>query len=250
MKSLRLFAPNFITSLNLLSGALAVVFVFEGNVLAPVYLLLAASVFDFLDGFVAKALNATSEFGKQMDSLADLISFGFAPSALIYKSIFSVGGFVGIEKDWETFIFTDALLLIAPFVFLVFAALRLARFNILKSVGTDFTGMPVPAATLFVVSFWLVLHSAGAPELHQAFSSIYVIVGLDLFLSFLMVSKIPMLSLKFQGAGIKLNFCRYTLILGAVMLFVAFHIQGLLFVMIYYLFLSLIKVLIALNRKQ
>ena len=87
MKSIKYFVPNTLTSFNMLSGALAVITAFSGNESWPVYLILMAALFDFLDGFSAKLLHATSEFGKQLDSLADLISFGFAPSVLIYKSL-------------------------------------------------------------------------------------------------------------------------------------------------------------------
>ena len=250
MKSLRLFAPNFLTSLNLLSGALAIVFAFEGYVLAPVYLLLFAAVFDFLDGFVAKALKATSEFGKQMDSLADLVSFGFAPSVLLHISVLSFGQLKGLEDGWSAVELPVGLIIFVPFLFLVFAALRLARFNVMETAGNDFIGLPVPAATLFVVSFWLVINTNNSIGLQKLFSSIPIAIGIVFVLSFLMVSKIPMLSLKFEGIGFRSNFWRYIMIIGSLVLFVVFHIQALLFVMMFYLILSLLKIVfgIIINR--
>jgi CDP-diacylglycerol---serine O-phosphatidyltransferase len=245
MKSMKYIVPNGLTSLNLFSGALAVVMAFSGNESWPVYLILMAALFDFLDGFSAKLLHAISEFGKQLDSLADLVSFGFAPSVLIYKSLEKVlgnGDFFSSGLENQS---TGAcILLFSSFLFLVFAALRLARFNIQTTYTTDFIGLPVPAATLIVVSIWIAMKSDNPSILKDFLSNQYILIGCNILLSLLMVSKLTMLSLKFKGAGFKINLWRYLLLSGGIILFLIFRLDALFYIMAYYLFLSFIRTII------
>ncbi len=236
MKKLKYFAPNLLTSLNLLSGAIAVVTAFQGYETLPVYFLLAAALFDFLDGFVAKILGATSDFGKQLDSLSDLVSFGFAPSVLI---------FILQQKELHmhfSFILNN-LILYSSFLFLVFAALRLARFNIQSSGTSDFIGLPVPAATLVVVSVWIILINEKVSLIYNILRGPYSLVILTLAISSLMVSRVSMLSLKFKGYGFKPNKWRYLLLIGAIVLFIIFWTKALFWIMVYYIALSIIKAL-------
>ena len=127
--------PNFITSLNLFSGAMAVYFAFQANYELVLILVLLAAVFDFLDGFAARLLKAYSPMGKELDSLADVISFGMAPGAVAFSLLRA-----SELPEWAAF---------AGFIIPVFSALRLAKFNIDERQTTSFIGMPTPANAIF-----------------------------------------------------------------------------------------------------
>ena len=151
--------PNLITLLNLACGTVAIVFALEGQWQWAVYLVLAASVFDFLDGFTARMLKAYSETGKQLDSLADMVSFGVVPAVFIYilfKELFlnlpdEAGAFYS-HLQW--------VVLVSVLIVPAFSAIRLARFNTEEDHGTFFHGLPTPAHTLFWTGiFWQFMQS-------------------------------------------------------------------------------------------
>lgn len=251
MKNARYIIPNAITLLNIVAGACSIVFTMEDYVWLPVYCLIAAAVFDMLDGLTAKLLKATSEFGKQMDSLADVVSFGLAPAIIMYKILIMVfvskgdGTFLIEESTWG-----QRLILFTALNLVVFSSLRLARFNVTEQKGTDFTGLPVPASALFVVAIWIVIHGDISPEHLTRILNFYSILAVIGVLSLLMVSNIPMLSLKFSGLGLQNNIWRYVLIIGAIILFIVFGLPALLYIMLYYLLLSFLKVLITSAFKE
>ncbi|HON19316.1 MAG TPA: CDP-diacylglycerol--serine O-phosphatidyltransferase [Salinivirgaceae bacterium] len=168
--------PNAITSLNLLCGSIAIVFAFEQKLSVALYWILAASVFDFLDGLVARALNAYSEIGKQLDSLSDMVSFGLAPAIML---------FVALKPCW-----TIPVLNYSPFLLAVFSALRLAKFNIDTRQSVDFIGLPTPANALFFVSFANLIVAFAKSSLQLP------MVALILVFCGLMVSEVRLLSLK------------------------------------------------------
>lgn len=245
MKTLKYIIPNGITLLNLLAGSFAIVFTFEGYQWLPVYLILFAAFADLLDGFAAKMLKATSEFGKQLDSLADLISFGLAPSIIMYKlmmMVFVVNGDGNFLLENSTV--AQRIILFSSFNLVAFGAMRLARFNTQKITTTDFVGLPIPASALFVVSIWAVVHSDISGDFLGLILNFYFMLGVIFVLSILMVTKLPMISLKFEGFGIRVNSWRYFLIAGAVLLYLLFGITSLLFIMVFYLFLSLLKAIL------
>ena len=228
MKNIKLIVPNIITSINLLCGVLASVFLLEDHIWMPVYFLLFSAVADLLDGLTAKLLNATSEFGKQFDSLADVISFGLAPSIFMYKMLNKI------------FINND-LIAYLSLILVVFSALRLARFNIQAAHSSNFIGMPVPASAMFVVSIWI-LDNAPSDTILSPFSeNPYVLIGVVLLLSFLMISNLGMLSLKFDGGSFRINLWRYVLLFGSLILIILFRTNSLIYVMLYYVLLSMIK---------
>ncbi len=246
MKFSRYLWPNSITLLNLLCGSLAIITMFEGQLehpFRPVLLLGLAAFFDLADGLVARLLKATSEFGKQLDSLSDLVSFGLAPSIMMYKLLFL--SFVD-QSDSSTFSLEQAgvgeiLVLGASLSLVLFAALRLARFNIASHTGNYFIGLPVPAAALLVVSVWIEFHQTDSEIMLNVILNPWVLVLLLVLLSYLMVSKIPMLSLKFKGFSFAENRWSYLLLLGGLVFYVLFGSSSLIYIMGYYLLLSFIK---------
>ncbi|QQS52047.1 MAG: CDP-diacylglycerol--serine O-phosphatidyltransferase [Bacteroidota bacterium] len=237
--------PNSITLLNLLCGSLAIITMFEGQLehpFRPVVLLALAAIFDLADGLVARLLKATSDFGKQLDSLSDLVSFGLAPSIMMYKLLFL--SFVD-QSESSTFALDQAgigeiLLLGASLSLVLFAALRLARFNITSHSGNFFIGLPVPAAALSVVSVWIEFHQTDNEIMLDLILNPWVLVFILVLLSYLMISKIPMLSLKFKGLGFAENRWSYLLILGSLVFYILFGSSSLIFIMGYYLLLSFI----------
>jgi CDP-diacylglycerol--serine O-phosphatidyltransferase len=239
MKNMKFIIPNTLTIINLLSGTLAIVFVFEGQPWISIFLLLVAALADVLDGLTAKLLNATSEFGKQLDSLSDLVSFGVAPSVFMYVMVKESLVLQQSELDIHSSIY--CILTYSSFLIAVFAALRLARFNIDNTKSIEFKGLPVPANALIIVAVWIAFHSADDMKFPIQLFSPAFLVGLVLLLSFLMISNITMLSFKFQNLRFKDNIWRYTLIAGSIIIFSIGGFSALLYIMGYYLVLSISK---------
>jgi len=187
MKYILRAIPNTITSLNLLLGCAAVALALRGRIDFAVYCIFAAAVCDFLDGLSARLLNAYSELGKQLDSLADVVSFGVAPAALLHVQLTillenKIMGACCSGFAWE-------LLTFAPFVITVFSALRLAKFNIDTKQTDNFIGLPTPANALLI----------GAVISLHWLCSWPVLLLMCGFSSFMLVCKLPMFSLKFKS---------------------------------------------------
>jgi CDP-diacylglycerol--serine O-phosphatidyltransferase len=163
MVTIQKHIPNFITSLNLAAGFMAVIFAANDDLVAASYLILAAMIFDFMDGFSARLLKAYSDIGKELDSLADVVSFGVAPAMIIYKLI-SVRGSLFTAGSDATFSQTGSLLLnIIPVLMPVCAALRLAKFNIDTEQKTSFKGLPTPANALAVITVLIAANYSDIP---------------------------------------------------------------------------------------
>ena len=229
MKAIRNNIPNAITSLNLLCGCLACIAAFhcndtmcggalKGYEWAFIFIGLAA-VADFFDGLVARLLHAVSGIGKELDSLADLISFGLAPAMVLYNMMVGYG-----EGHWAL------LALLLP----VFGALRLARFNIDTNQATTFTGLPIPANAIFWVGF-----TADYATRHTSLSVvIMMIVALSLF----MVGPLRMFSLKMHGLwSLKDNWAQYLQLTASVAAVAVLGLPGLKYVILLYVLLSIIK---------
>jgi CDP-diacylglycerol--serine O-phosphatidyltransferase len=230
--------PNFITSLNLASGFIAIIFILNGDIAAASWLILAAMAFDFLDGFASRLLKAYSDMGKELDSLADVVSFGVAPGLIIYnllhKSLDPAGTISGI---------TSLLLLIVPAIMPVCAGLRLAKFNIDPTQTTSFKGLPTPANALAVISVVLA-GEYGNSEIISSFLSLpFAIILFSLTLSLLMVTRTPLLSLKLSTLKFRGNEGRYILIVLCVMLVLIFGFSGVPWIIPSYIAVSLISTL-------
>ncbi|MEF9923916.1 MAG: CDP-diacylglycerol--serine O-phosphatidyltransferase [Muribaculaceae bacterium] len=219
--------PNTITCLNLLSGCLACIFSFRCNEqfgalhgYEVVFLLIgSATVFDFCDGFAARLLHAYSALGKELDSLADLISFGLAPALLLFNTM-------------QVYNTADSIFPYFALILAIFAAIRLAKFNIDDRQTTTFIGLPVPANALFWIGVcaWF----------HQYFyiGNIATLLLIILF-SLLMVCHKRMFSLKFKNLKFSENISRYFIILGAILFIVSYQVSGLAWTIILYLTISL-----------
>lgn len=219
--------PSLITSGNLICGAIAIFLAFSNNLEFAVYFVLLASVFDFFDGFAARKLNAVSEFGKQLDSLADLISFGFAPSAMIY---------VFIENNEilpKNFSYLSILLVL-------FAAYRLAKFNTDESQATEFKGLATPGMALFIMGI-VYPKSLGLISTEQIFLNKIFIIACLIILPVLMVSNIRFFSFKIKKFSFKNIVWQLVLLIFGIILLIIFGINGLTYLIILYLALSILK---------
>ena len=187
--------PNFITCLNLFSGCIAAYLAFKGNYQGAFIAILLASVFDFLDGFAARLLKAYSPMGKELDSLADMVSFGLAPGAIVFSLLSETG-----LNEWLPFL---------GFLIPVFSGLRLAKFNIDDRQTTSFIGLPVPANAIF----WAGLVYSFSPFL---LDTVWLLLILIIVFSYLLVSELPMFSLKFRNVSWADNQTQYIFLIGCV----------------------------------
>ncbi len=229
--------PNLLTLSNLLSGVLSLFFCSQNQPEIAAWLILAGAGFDFFDGLAARALGVSGELGKQLDSLADMVSFGVAPAflALQFNGVF--------EK--ELLLNWKALALFIPVLMAAFSAYRLGKFNIDTRQSTGFIGLPTPANALFWVSITLV-GTSGLIELrplNEALMSFRESTGLIAFasvlLGILMVSEIPLLALKFSGESGG-NKSKIALMAIGLTLFILFGFSSIPIVLLLYFILSLI----------
>ena len=226
--------PNTITCLNLLCGCLSVVFSLNGRLETAAYLILAAAVFDFFDGFVARWLKAYSAMGKELDSLADVVSFGVAPASVMYVLLLSAAGQHGLPIDILTcgwFIATPA------FIIAVFSALRLAKFNIDTRQTDSFIGLPTPANALFICSLAFV--SSGNHLWTMFVENMFFLLAVTIVFSYLLVSELPLFSLKFKSFDWKNNRIRYIFMALSALILIFLHWAGLAVVILVYIILSI-----------
>lgn len=232
--------PNFITLFNLVSGAIGIVFIFQGHLIYASIMIYIAGIFDFFDGFAARLLKVTSDVGKSLDSLADVISFGLLPTGIIYQLLFRI-----IQQANPAFSLDNAnyleigILSTALFV-AVFSALRLAKFNHDSRQSEGFIGIPTPANALLISSFPFIVmqtESVGAKLL----MNLYILIPLTVILSLLLTSEIPMISLKFKSFALKNNIFRYLLIVTSIILVAIWGIASIPFIFLFYIVFSLIR---------
>lgn len=244
--------PNLFTLLNLVFGCLAIVFTLQNGIaiagdgegatwidipekiwLASLFIGLAAVV-DFLDGFIARLLKANSEMGKQLDSLADVVSFGVAPGMILYQ-------FLRLSLARESNSLDASMIWLIPaFGVPCAAAWRLARFNLDTKQTHHFRGMPVPATGIFVASFPLIYWNVNVAWVQELLLNKWFLYGVVAALSWLMVSTLPLMALKFRDYSIKNNLSQYLLILLAVAGFLVLKWLAIPVVVLAYVILSLL----------
>lgn len=216
--------PNTITCCNLISGCIATYFAFRGDFQLALLFIVIGAVFDFFDGMVARLLHVSSPIGKELDSLADDVTFGFAPSAMIFSYL-------------STFHEPHVLFLpFLAFVMAAFSALRLAKFNLDERQAMGFIGLPTPANALF----WGALLAGGGDWMASSSFACYAVLAGMLLSCYLLVSEIPMFALKFKHWGWSGNEVKYTFLLSSAVVLAVFQIQGIAIVIAWYIVLSVI----------
>tara|TARA_B100001287_G_scaffold42180_1_gene31270 strand:- start:20159 stop:20872 length:714 start_codon:yes stop_codon:yes gene_type:complete len=198
--------PNILTSLNLLCGWLSIYFSFNQAFKVAIFLIVFASVFDFLDGFFAKKFNVQSEIGAQLDSFADLTTFGISPAILVYNIS---ANYISLDEPNVQLIFYLIIGLMP-----IFSAIRLAKFNISNKLTSHFLGLPTPAFALIIVSLSILfLDQIKSNVLLTNYPIIYPSIAV--IFSFLMVSSLKFISFKFESFDFSNNRLRYLLLICA-----------------------------------
>ncbi|MCB9224713.1 MAG: CDP-alcohol phosphatidyltransferase family protein [Crocinitomicaceae bacterium] len=265
--------PNLFTAGNMICGVVAIILTLDGKIeYAPIFIIIAA-VLDFLDGFVARALKVDGPLGKQLDSLADMVTFGVAPGIIMFELIKAkvqsahfLHGFYPVEIEYsyqwskiamENLKFYQDVQLynmpglskflpLAAFAIPFFALFRLAQFNIDERQTNSFIGVPTPAATLFVVGISLILANSynntvfGSWPTYFLWNS-YLLVLLSLLIGVLMVVPVELFSLKFKTFGWKGNEVKYIFITISVLMLATLFCWGLPLVIVFYVMLSMMK---------
>ena len=221
--------PNSITCLNLISGCIATYWAFQGDAQLALLFIVIGAVFDFFDGMVARLLHVSSPIGKELDSLADDITFGFAPSAIVFNFLVPL---------------TTHLSPIIPylaFIMAAFSALRLAKFNLDERQALGFIGLPTPANALF----WGSLLVGLGEEIATLPYAGYLILAGVLISSYLLVSDIPMFALKFKSWGWQGNEVKYIFLLTCIPLLLLLEVSGLAAIIAWYVILSVVSTQLA-----
>jgi CDP-diacylglycerol---serine O-phosphatidyltransferase len=234
--------PNFITSLNLASGFTAIVFAAHGNLVTASWLILAAMIFDFMDGFSARLLKAYSPLGKELDSLADVVSFGVAPALIIYYQLTGAVLPAG-QNSFDQNIMMNMLLVFVAAIMPVCGALRLAIFNLDSTQATSFKGLPIPANALAVISIVLAGHYSDSALINTFTATPFLLILFTIILSLLMVSGIPLFSLKVKNLKLKGNEGRYILIILVIAILVIFGWAGITLIIPLYIIASALSLL-------
>jgi len=214
--------PNALTCANLLSGCIGVVFAFKGDLGTAAYAVLFSGIFDFFDGFAARWLNVKSPIGKELDSLADMVSFGFLPGVVMFQLL--------SQSD-----FSSPYVPYIGFIITVFSALRLAKFNIDTRQTEDFIGLNTPMNTLFIVSLPFIQRDYPA-----LINSTLVLVSLTMVMSFLLVSEIKIFSLKFGTTDWMQNKIKFIFLILSAVLIALLKFAAIPIVLILYISLSIV----------
>lgn len=230
--------PNSITALNLCAGAIAIYFGLQGEIALAAILIAVASVFDFADGLFARLLHSYSEIGKQLDSLADVVSFGLAPAAillnLMQQSLLPANtGNPAMDASS-----CPDILVLSVLIIPVAGAFRLAKFNIDTRQNDHFLGLPIPANALFFASLALVIEYGNNPTLHSILLSPLFLIAAMIVFAALMISELPMFSLKFKHLKWEGNQIRFLFIGLCPLLILIFHLNALPLILLTYIFLS------------
>lgn len=220
--------PNFITLLNLAAGFTAIILFTRGEIMSAVWLLVAALVLDFADGMAARILNARSELGIQLDSLADVVSFGVAPGLLMYHLLLTGRG----AEEYANW------LIYVPVIIPVLSGLRLGIFNIDKEQTESFRGLPTPANAIFIIGLVLTREFSDSSLMESMHSSRWVLVFFTLLMSGLMVTRIPMFSLKIKQFRFKGNELRFIFIILAAFLAAGTGVDSIPLIIIIYITVS------------
>ncbi|MBK6523568.1 MAG: CDP-alcohol phosphatidyltransferase family protein [Sphingobacteriaceae bacterium] len=235
--------PNAITCCNLLCGCIAIIQVFEGNLVLAAYLVGLAAIFDFLDGFAARALKVTSVIGKDLDSLADMVTFGAVPGFVMHKML-EIGYLVN-HRDYDLIVQNQWLTYI-PILIPIFSAIRLAKFNNDTRQTDSFIGVPTPANAILICSIPLIVNwdthfDLKHCEVIHFLIHPYALIFISVLMSILMVVELPLFSLKFKSFGWKGNEIRYVFIALSILGLILFQFLGLGIAIVLYVGLSMVN---------
>lgn len=226
--------PNLVTLCNLLCGTLATIFAVDGHFELTAFFVALGVFLDFFDGFFARILKVSGELGKQLDSLADMVTSGVVPGIVLFSLL-------GYEKQGlDEFSSFSAFPLIGLLVTIA-ACYRLANFNLDTRQSESFIGLPTPAMSLFVVSLPLIQMHSEIDFIRELIGNTYFLISISIFFSFLMNSKLHLFSLKFKNYTLKENLFKYILIVLSVIFLITMKFLAVPIIILCYLLLSIIK---------
>ncbi len=232
--------PNFLTLLNLCSGFISIVFVLHRNLEAAALLIIIAAVFDFFDGTAARMLKATSEKGKILDSISDVVSFGVAPAAMIFLMIeYSL-----LQKNPDFSLnnasFSELLFLFSPVIFVTSSAWRLAEFTVQKD-SMVFNGLPTPPASLFFAGLAFLISGPDYSRISDFLLKPSFMVPACLLISFMMISKIRFISFKFKEPGLRRNIIQFLIILISIIILILLKKFAISPIIVIYIIVSIVN---------
>lgn len=260
--------PNAITCGNLFCGCLAIVAAFNGNLVGSAYLVGLAAILDFFDGFVARLLKVTGEIGKQLDSLADMVTFGVVPGVVMFHLIkmsilnFAITGDSAINTENKIEMLSGSSILpYLAFVITIFSCIRLAKFNLDTRQSDSFIGVPTPANSILICSIPLILYyhydftflgsshnqitlghfTESDSFIVQLMINPYFLISLTLLMGFLLIAELPLFALKFKNFEWKGNRIRYSFLITSLILLILFHFIAIPFIIFLYIILSIVS---------
>jgi CDP-diacylglycerol--serine O-phosphatidyltransferase len=221
--------PNLLTCGNLFSGCVASVFGLIGDYRMALLFIVLGATFDFFDGMTARLLHVSGPLGKELDSLADDITFGFAPSTIVFSLMWMVDYPGWLEPLWDYIPYS-------AFLIAVFSALRLGKFNIDPRQSSSFIGLPTPANALF----WASLAAGSQDFLISDNFNVLMLLSMVIIMSLLLVSEIPMFSLKFKHLSWRDNKVSYLFLLVCIPMFFIFKLSAFAAIIVWYIVLSVL----------
>jgi CDP-diacylglycerol--serine O-phosphatidyltransferase len=235
--------PNLFTLGNLLCGTIATIFAVHSQFYGVAIFVLLGIILDFFDGFLARLFKVQGELGKQLDSLADMVTSGVAPGLVMFAMLNDDSPFYASQRDgfmnWTTvkieWIQLFGLLLVLA------ACYRLAKFNIDTRQTDSFIGLPTPAMSLFVISLPIIYEETSLEFVRSLLENKYTLIGMSVLLSILMNANLPLLSLKFKTYGFKENLMKYLLILISMVMIVTLKYLAVPLIIVVYILLSMIE---------
>ncbi|MEL4454945.1 CDP-alcohol phosphatidyltransferase family protein [Lutimonas vermicola] len=240
--------PNLFTLMNLFSGMIAVIMAATDELVLAALFVFLGIFFDFFDGFFARKFNVEGELGKQLDSLADVVTSGVVPGIVMFQlMLYATKGQWFMELscevgDWRDY--QDTYYYFLPFTGLLItlaAAYRLANFNIDERQSNSFIGLPTPAFSMFVVSLPLILYYSDQLFFHQLLQNFYVLLAITIAGCYMMNAEIPLFSLKFKNYGFKGNESKYIFLIGTLVMLLTLQTVAIPLTILFYVLLSVIE---------
>ena len=241
--SIKKHIPNLLTLGNLLCGTIATIFAVQGDFVSAAFLVVLGIFFDFFDGFAARLLTVSGELGKQLDSLADMVTSGVVPGIVMFQ-LLSSGNFTNGSTITETMTWVGLkfnTIQILGLLLTLAACYRLAKFNIDTRQTDSFIGLPTPAMSLFVVSLPLIVEYSDYSFITDLVQNNYFLIGVTLILSYLMNAELPLFSLKFKNYSFKDNIQKYSFLLTSILLIITLKFISIPLIILLYVLFSIIS---------
>ena len=236
--------PNLLTLGNLLCGTIATIFAVQGEFVFAALLVITGILFDFLDGFAARLLHVSGELGKQLDSLADMVTSGVVPGIIMFRLLQDENVFMNDNdlNSLEQFSFNLNLNDVLPFLGLLLtlgACYRLAKFNIDTRQSDSFIGLPTPAMSLFVISLPLIQEYSSIDFVQNIIANNYFLIAVTIVLTYLMNAELPLFSLKFKEYSVKNNVIKYLFLVVSLCMIIFLQYLSIPLIILVYVILSI-----------